>query len=73
MNTFPYGKQSVSQYDIDAVLGVLRPNFLTQGPKVREFEDVICEYTGSEYCVAVSSATAALHLSMIALGISVSK
>lgn len=69
MKVYAYGKQSISQDDIDAVLGVLKSDFLTQGPELRRFEDAICEYTGSKYCVAVSSATAALHLSMMALGV----
>ncbi len=59
----PYGKQSIDQDDIDSVISVLRSPYLTTGPKVREFEDSVKEYCGAKYCVAVSSGTAAPHLS----------
>lgn len=62
-----YGKQWISQGDIDAVTEVLRSDFLTQGPKVREFEKAICSYTGAKYCVVVSNGTAALHIAVAAL------
>jgi UDP-4-amino-4,6-dideoxy-N-acetyl-beta-L-altrosamine transaminase len=65
----PYGRQSIDQEDIDAVVDVLKSDFLTQGPKVPEFEKAICEYTGAKYCVAVSNGTAALHLAVLALKI----
>lgn len=63
----PYGKQEISQDDIDAVVDVLRSDFLTQGPKVPEFERCISEYTRASYALAVNSATSALHLACLAL------
>jgi UDP-4-amino-4,6-dideoxy-N-acetyl-beta-L-altrosamine transaminase len=65
----PYGKQDISQQDIDAVIGVLQSDFLTQGPKVPEFENAISEYTGAKHSVAVNSATSALHIACLALGL----
>ncbi len=64
---YNYGKQNINFCDIFAVLKVLRSNFLTQGPIVAEFEKAICNYTGAKYCVAVSNATAGLHIAMLAL------
>ncbi|MDR1551261.1 MAG: UDP-4-amino-4,6-dideoxy-N-acetyl-beta-L-altrosamine transaminase [Holosporaceae bacterium] len=69
MKIYGYGRQSINQEDVDAVLEVLRSDFLTRGPKVHEFENAICEYTGARYCVVVSNGTMALHLSMVALEI----
>ena len=65
----PYGKQSIDETDIQAVIEVLRSDYLTQGPKVAEFEAVFAAKVGSTYAVAVNSGTAALHGCMIALGI----
>jgi len=65
----PYGKQSISQADIDAVIEVLKSDFLTQGPKVPIFEKAIADYCGSAYAVAVNSATSALHIACLALGL----
>ena len=65
----PYGKQSISEDDIQAVVEVLRSDFLTQGPLVPKFEEAICRYVGSEYAVAVNSGTSALHLACRALGL----
>jgi len=67
MNFIPYGKQSIEQSDIDAVIETLQSDFLTTGPKVKEFEDAIAEYCGAKYCVAVSNGTAALHLASLVL------
>ena len=53
----PYGKHLVDEDDIDAVVEVLRNQFLTQGAVVPQFEHALCEYTGAKYCVAVNSAT----------------
>lgn len=64
---YNYGKQNIDFCDIFAVLKVLCSNFLTQGPKIAEFEKAICDYTGAKYCVAVSNATAGLHIAMLAL------
>lgn len=69
MKTYSYGKQSLDLKDFWSVLSTLKSPFLTCGPKVREFEQAICNYTGAKYCVAVSSATAGLHLAMLAIGI----
>lgn len=65
----PYGKQWINDDDIKNVVDVLKSDFLTQGPKVKEFEDSICKITGAKYCVAVANGTAALHLSVAALQI----
>jgi len=65
----PYSHQSISKADIEAVVKVLKSDFLTQGQEVPAFEASICEYTGSKYAVAVNSATSALHLSCLALGL----
>lgn len=66
----PYGRQNISQEDIDAVVEVLRSDFLTQGPVVPEFEKVVANYCGAKYAVAVNSATSALHIACLALGVS---
>lgn len=66
---YNYGKQSLSFSDYFSVLSVLASPFLTCGPKVKEFEKAICAYTGAKYCVAVSSATAGLHIAMLAIGL----
>lgn len=67
----PYGKQSISQEDIDAVVDVLKSDWLTQGPKVPAFEQAICNYTGANFAVAVNSATSALHIACLALGVGI--
>lgn len=69
MDSIPYGKQHITQEDIDAVVEVLRGDYLTQGPKIKEFEDVFSRYVGAEYAVAVSNGTAALHLCALALNL----
>ena len=70
MNTIPYGRQSVDEDDIFAVIEALRSDWLTTGPKVDEFETEVAEYVGVNYGVAVNSGTSALHTAMFALGIS---
>ena len=65
----PYGKQDISQQDIDAVVDILRSDFLTQGPMVPAFEKALCSYSGSAYSVVVNSATSALHIACLALGL----
>ncbi|MDC1465065.1 UDP-4-amino-4,6-dideoxy-N-acetyl-beta-L-altrosamine transaminase [Polaribacter sp.] len=69
MKAIPYGKQNIDQEDIDAVVKVLKADFLTQGPKVSEFEDKFAAYVGSKYAVAVNNATSGLHLSVLSLGL----
>ena len=65
----PYGKQHVTEKDIQAVVEVLKSDWLTQGPKVAEFEKAFADYIGVKYTVAVSNGTAALHLCTLALGV----
>lgn len=69
MEFLNYGKQWIDQDDIDAVIAVLKSDYLTQGPFVRKFEQEICKVTGAKYCVAVSNGTAALHIAVKALNI----
>lgn len=65
----PYGRQLISEEDIQAVVDVLRSDFLTQGPAVAQFEKAICNYTNSSHAVAVNSGTSALHLACRALNL----
>jgi UDP-4-amino-4,6-dideoxy-N-acetyl-beta-L-altrosamine transaminase len=65
----PYGKQDISQHDIDSVLEVLKSDFLTQGPKVPEFEKALCVHASAKYAFAMNSATSALHVACLALGL----
>lgn len=65
----PYGKQSISQQDIDAVVEVLQSDFLTQGTKVPLFEQAVADKIGAKYAIAVNSATSALHIACLALGL----
>lgn len=69
MNIIPYGKQEISPRDIDAVVEVLRSDFLTQGPQVPLFEKTVAEYCGAELGVAFNSATSALHIACLALNL----
>ncbi len=66
----PYGRQDISQDDIDHVVQVLRSDFLTQGPMVPQFEAAVASYCGATHAVAVCNATAALHIACLALGVS---
>jgi UDP-4-amino-4,6-dideoxy-N-acetyl-beta-L-altrosamine transaminase len=66
----PYGKQNITEEDIQAVSKSLKGDFLTQGPTILEFEKAFADYIGCKYAVAVSNGTAALHLSTLALGVS---
>jgi UDP-4-amino-4,6-dideoxy-N-acetyl-beta-L-altrosamine transaminase len=65
----PYGRQSISEDDIKAVVEVLRSDWLTQGPAVGRFERRVAEYCGAKYAVAVNSATSGLHIACLALGL----
>ena len=65
----PYGRQSISEADIEAVVEVLRSDFLTQGPVVPRFEQAAADYCGARFGVAVNSGTAALHIACLALGV----
>ena len=66
----PYGRQDITKEDIEAVKDVLSSDFLTQGPKVPEFEKEVANYCDSKFAVAVNSATSALHIACLALGVS---
>lgn len=65
----PYGRQNITQEDINVVIEALQSDYLTQGPKILEFEKAFAEYVGSTYAVAVSNGTAALHLCALALDV----
>jgi len=65
----PYGRQNISEDDIASVVSVLRSDYLTQGPKVPEFEERVARYVGAQFAVAVNSATSALHIACLALGV----
>ncbi len=69
MSAIPYGRQDINQADIDAVVAVLHSDFLTQGPTVPAFEQAVADYCGAQHAVAVNSATSALHIACLALGV----
>jgi len=69
MQTIPYGRQDITQDDIDAVVAVLRSDFLTQGPIVPKFEQTVANHCGAKHALAVNSATSALHIACMALGV----
>jgi len=69
MAKIPYGRQDIDQADLDAVAQVLRSDFLTQGPAVPRFEQTVADYCGAQHAVAVNSATSALHIACLALGV----
>ena len=69
MALIPYGRQDITDRDIDEVVAVLKSDFLTQGPMVPQFENVVAEYCGAKYALAVNSATSALHIACLALGL----
>ena len=65
----PYGHQNIIQSDLDAVTKALKSNFLTQGPRVPQFESAVAKYVNAKYAVASNSATSSLHVACLALGI----
>ena len=65
----PYGRQDINQEDIDKVVEILRSDFLTQGPAVPAFESAVAKYCGAKHTVAVNSATSALHIACLAMGV----
>ena len=69
MKPISYGRQNITQEDIDLVVKTLKSDYLTQGPMVKEFEDKFAEYVGAKYAVAVTNGTDALHLCNLALGV----
>jgi len=69
MSVIPYGRQEITQADIDAVAEALRSDYLTQGPVVPRYERAVADYCGAAHAVAVNSATSALHVACLALGL----
>lgn len=69
MSTIPYGRQDIDESDISAVVDVLKSDFLTQGPVVPRFEQEVARYCGVSHAVAMNSATSALHIACLALGL----
>ena len=69
MKSIPYGRQNITEEDIRVVIETLQSDYLTQGPKIAEFEEAFANYVGSKFAVALANGTAALHLCAIALGI----
>ncbi|WP_353646348.1 UDP-4-amino-4,6-dideoxy-N-acetyl-beta-L-altrosamine transaminase [Mesorhizobium sp. WSM2239] len=69
MTKIPYGRQDINEADVNAVVEVLRSDFLTQGPVVPRFEEAVAEYSGVEHAIAMNSATSALHIACLALGL----
>ncbi|MCK4553849.1 UDP-4-amino-4,6-dideoxy-N-acetyl-beta-L-altrosamine transaminase [Candidatus Parcubacteria bacterium] len=65
----PYGKQTIEEEDINAVVDVFKTNWLTQGPKIKEFEEKVAQYCGAKYAVACSNGTSALHLAYLSAGL----
>ncbi|MFZ4058419.1 MAG: aminotransferase class I/II-fold pyridoxal phosphate-dependent enzyme, partial [Ferruginibacter sp.] len=65
----PYGRQTITQQDLDAVTATLQSEFLTQGPQIKAFEEAFAAYIGCRYAVAVANGTAALHLCTLALNV----
>jgi UDP-4-amino-4,6-dideoxy-N-acetyl-beta-L-altrosamine transaminase len=69
MESIPYGSQDISQEDIDSVIKILRSDYLTQGPAINKFEVTVSEYSCANHAIAVNSATSALHIACLALGL----
>ncbi len=69
MSMIPYGRQDINEADIQAVVDILRSDYLTQGPAVPQFENAVAQYCGAKHAVAVNSATSALHIACLALGV----
>lgn len=69
LDHIPYGRQSITEEDIQAVVEVLKSSYLTQGPKIVEFEQALLSVTGAAFCVAVNSGTSALHIACLAAGV----
>lgn len=68
-NLIPYGRQNITDEDIATVIETLKSDYLTQGPKIKEFEDAFADYVGAKYAVALANGTAALHLCTMALDV----
>jgi dTDP-4-amino-4,6-dideoxygalactose transaminase len=67
--TIPYGRQNITVKDIEAVVQVLKSDYLTQGPKIPLFERAVCDNVDAKYAVATNSATSALHISCLSIGV----
>lgn len=67
--SIPYGRQHITDEDIQAVIQTLKSDYLTQGPKIKEFEIKFAEYVGAKFAVAVNNATSGLHLAATALNV----
>ena len=67
--TIPYGRQDITRADIDAVVATLQSDYLTQGPRVPDFERAVAQHVGAAHAIAVNSATSALHIACLALGL----
>src|SRR5574344_1792803 len=65
----PYARQDIDENDIEAVIKVLKSDYLTQGPAIKNFEDKVASYVGATYAVAVSNATLGLHIAVMAAGL----
>ena len=65
----PYGRQYITKADIDSVVAVLQSDYLTQGPVVPRFEQIVAKHVGAKHALAVNSATSALHIACLALGL----
>lgn len=66
----PYGRQTIEEDDIQAVVDVLRSDYLTTGPKIADFEKMVADYVGAKYAVAISNGTSALHAACLQQGFS---
>src|SRR5690554_5728241 len=69
MSMIPYGRQDITEADIATVVEVLRSDYLTQGPQVPRFENAVAQHVGARHALAVNSATSALHIACLALGL----
>ena len=69
MAYIPYGKQDINAADVQAVVNVLQSDWITQGPSIEKFEQAVACYCGTQYAVAVNSATSALHIACMAAGL----
>ncbi|MBF0523091.1 MAG: UDP-4-amino-4,6-dideoxy-N-acetyl-beta-L-altrosamine transaminase [Candidatus Omnitrophica bacterium] len=69
METIPYGRQNLDEDDIEAVVAVMKTGNLTQGPKIPEFENALCQVTDASFAVAVNSATSGLHIACLSAGV----
>ena len=69
MKKIPYGRQNIDQKDIESVISTLQSDYLTQGNQVNKFEELLKKKVGAKFAIAVNSATSALHIACLALGV----